>query len=58
MTAPSPVGEPGEIGPAEHDVQQFAAAVGDVARPESVKRDYAHLVGHFRHVSKPLRYVW
>jgi hypothetical protein len=45
--------QPGEIGPAEHDVQQFAAAVGDIARPESVKRDYARLIGHFRHVSKP-----
>jgi hypothetical protein len=31
----------------------LAAPVGDVARPQSVKRDYARLIGHFRHVSKP-----
>jgi hypothetical protein len=45
--------EPAEIGPAEHDVQQLAAAVGDVIRPEAVQRDHARLAGHFRHVSTP-----
>ena len=46
-----------EIGPAEHDVKQVTAAVGDVIRPEPVKRDDASLSGHFRHVGNPPRYV-
>src|SRR6185437_13267378 len=35
-----------------HDVQQLATRVSDVARPQSVKRDYARLIGHFRHAGK------
>jgi hypothetical protein len=43
--------QPGEVGPAENDIQQVAVAGGDVLGSSSVKGDHSGLTGHVSHVS-------